>query len=49
MFFLRFTAAECFLIFSFSEAAIYRCSLEEVFWKYAASLQENTYAKVQFQ
>ena len=25
------------------------CSLEKVFWKYAANLQENTYAKVRLQ
>ena len=32
-----------------SEAATQRCSLEKVFWKYAANLQENTHAEVQFQ
>ena len=29
-----------------SEAAAQRCSLEKVFWKYAANLQENIHAKV---
>ena len=32
-----------------SEAALQRCSWEEVFWKYAANLQENTHAEVWFQ
>ena len=32
-----------------SEAAVQRCSLEKVFWKYAANLQENTHAEVWFQ
>ena len=32
-----------------SEAAIQRCSLEKVFWKYSANLQENTHAEVRFQ
>ena len=31
------------------EAAIQRCFLEKVFWKYAANLQENTHAEVRFQ
>ena len=31
------------------EAAAQRCSLEKVFWKYAANLQENTDAEVRFQ
>ena len=31
------------------EAANERCSLEKVFWKYAANLQENTYVEVRFQ
>ena len=26
-----------------SEAAVQRCSLEKVFWKYAANLQDNTF------
>ena len=29
-----------------SEAAIQRCSQENVFWKYAANLNENTLAEV---
>ena len=32
-----------------TEAAIQRSSLEKVFWKYAANLQENTLAEVWFQ
>ena len=28
-----------------SEAALQTCSLEKVFWKYAANLQENTHAE----
>ena len=28
-----------------TEAAVQRCSLEKVFWKYAANLQKNTHAK----
>ena len=32
-----------------SEAATRRCSLEKVFRKYAANLQENTHAEVRFQ
>ena len=32
-----------------SEAATQRCSLEKVFWKYAANLQENTHAEGWFQ
>ena len=31
-----------------SEAATQRCSGEKMFWKYAACLQENTHAEVQF-
>ena len=31
------------------EAAVHRCSLEKVFWKYATNFQENTHAEVQFQ
>ena len=31
------------------EAATQRCSSEKVLWKYAANLQENTHAEVQFQ
>ena len=33
----------------FTEAAVQRCFLEKVFWKYAANLQQTTYAKVRFQ
>ena len=32
-----------------TEATIQRCSLEKVFWKYVANLQENTHAEVRFQ
>ena len=32
-----------------SEAGVQGCSLEKVFWKYAANLQENTHAEVRFQ
>ena len=32
-----------------TEGATQRCSWEKVFWKYAANLQENTHAEVQFQ
>ena len=32
-----------------TEAAIQRCSVEKVFWKYAANLQENNHAEVRFQ
>ena len=32
-----------------SEAAIQRFSVEKVFWKYAANLQESAHAEVQFQ
>ena len=32
-----------------SEAAVQRCSLEKVFWKYAANLQKNTHAEMRFQ
>ena len=32
-----------------SEAAVSRCSLKKVFWKYAANLLENTHEEVQFQ
>ena len=31
------------------EAAVQRCPQEKVFWKYAASVQENTHAEVRFQ
>ena len=31
------------------EAALHRCSYTKVFGKYAADLQENTYAEVRFQ
>ena len=33
----------------YSEAAVQKYSYEKVFWKYAANLQENTYAEVRFQ
>ena len=33
----------------FSGAALQRRSYKKVFWKYAANLQENTYAEVWFQ
>ena len=33
----------------FTEAVLQRCSYENVFLKYAANLQDNTHAKVQFQ
>ena len=32
-----------------AEAAIQRCSLEKVYQKHAANVQENTHAKVWFQ
>ena len=32
-----------------SQAALQTCSWENVFWKYATNLQENTHAKVWFQ
>ena len=35
--------------FRISDAATHRCSLEKVFWKYVANLQENTHAEVRFQ
>ena len=31
-----------------TEAAIQRCSLKKMFWKYVANLQENTHAEVWF-
>ena len=31
-----------------TEAAIQRCSLKKIFWKYVANLQENTHAEVWF-
>ena len=34
---------------NFPEAANQSCSLEKLFWKYAANLQENTHAEVWFQ
>ena len=37
------------VIFEAPEAATQKCSLEKKFWKYAANLQENTYAEVWFQ
>ena len=33
----------------FTEAALQRYSQEQVFWKYAANLQENIHAAVWFQ
>ena len=33
----------------YAEAATQGRSLEKVFWKYAAILQENTHAEVRFQ
>ena len=33
-------------IVEYPEAALERCSYKKVFWKYAANLQENTYAEV---
>ena len=32
-----------------SEAAVQRCSLEKMFWKYAENLQENAHADARFQ
>ena len=32
----------------YTDAALQRCSLEKVFWKYAPNLKENTHVKVQF-
>ena len=32
-----------------TDATIQRCSYEKVFWKYAANLQKNTRAELQFQ
>ena len=32
-----------------TEAAVQKCSLKKVFWKYAASLRENTHAEAWFQ
>ena len=37
------------VIFEVPEAATQKCSWEKKFWKYAANLQENTYAEVWFQ
>ena len=34
---------------SITEAAVQRCSLEKVLWKYASNLQENTHAEVRLQ
>ena len=31
------------------EAAFQRCSKQKVFWKYAATLQENTHTELWFQ
>ena len=36
----------CSTLPKISEAALQRYSLEKVFWKHAANLQENNYAKV---
>ena len=35
--------------FDNTEAATQMCSLENVFWKHAANLQENTHIEVPFQ
>ena len=37
------------ILLQITEAAVNRCSLEKVFWKYAANLQQNTHAEVWFQ
>ena len=34
--------------YKYSEAALHRCSYKKMFWKYAASLQDNTHAEVWF-
>ena len=31
------------------EAATQRCSLEKLFWKYAANVRENTHAEARFE
>ena len=36
-------------IFEYTETALHMCSLEKVFWKYEANLQENTHVEVWFQ
>ena len=36
-------------VYKRSEAATQSCSLEKVFWKDAANLQENTHAEARFQ
>ena len=38
-----------FRSYFYSEAATQKCSLEKVFWKYAANLQQSTHAEVRFQ
>ena len=38
-----------FNLFQLKEAATQRCSLEKLFEKYAANLQENTHNEVRFQ
>ena len=37
------------LVIESEEAAHQRCSYKNLFWKYAANLQENTHTEVQFQ
>ena len=34
---------------NWTEVAIQRFSLEKLFWKYAANLQENTHIEMRFQ
>ena len=36
------------ILLQITEAAVNRCSLEKVFWKYAANLQQNSHAEVRF-
>ena len=35
--------------YEYTGAALQRCSLEKVFWKYAANLQENTHTEITLQ
>ena len=44
-----FCSWDPFIITFLTEAAIQRCSWENVFWKHAANLQENTHVEVWFQ
>ena len=37
------------VLYQITEADTQRCSLEKVFWKYAANLQENTHAEVRYE